>query len=74
MQEYLLPLSRLLFVVFKMSSVFASAAYIQVHYICRLNVRIEANNMSPDQTAPFRAVWSGPISFAIWVTLNNISR
>ena len=43
-----------LFFVLKMLSVFTSAAYIQVH--CRLDLFMEANNMSPDQTAPLGAV------------------
>ena len=40
-----------------------SAAYIQMYLL--LDFIMEANNMNPDQTAPFGAVWSGFILFAI---------
>ena len=42
---------------------YVSAAYIQVHF--RLDFIMEVNTMNPDQTAPFGAVWSGSILFAI---------
>ena len=40
-----------------------SAAYIQVNFL--LDFTMEANTMTPDQTAPNGAVWSGFIAFAI---------
>ena len=41
-----------------------SAPYIQVHF--RLDFLMEANNMSPDQTAPLGAVWTQFILFAVY--------
>ena len=42
-----------------------SAAYIQMD--SRLILSLKQNTMNPDQTAPKRAVWSGPILFEILV-------
>ena len=47
----------------KFRLIFISTASIKVRF--RLDFIEEANSMIPDQTAHFRAVWSGYIFFAI---------
>ena len=49
MTPLLFCLENVVFFVLKMSVFFMSAAYLQVHF--RLDLFMEANNITPDQTA-----------------------